>query len=119
MKYLALAGVLLLAACASPSADGLPELDAITTEDAERALQIAEESGDVLGARCAAYWVEHAGEPIGTPDPVGPLSAYMKARAVRIRIDDGISDELRMACGPALMESRSVIRRLLFRAIVP
>ncbi len=102
--------VLLLAGCSSRFRD-------IVLADAQQAKLMAEQADDQLAVKC---WTHLEKLTLANqPDPdalvgrvVGVLSAYQKARNVRRKVEAGISDQSRLECGPMLMESRSVFKRL-------
>lgn len=109
--------LLLVSACAGQQTGGnlFTAPDIITLADAQQALAISEAGGDKLGSACFQYWVLHADDPHVIPSPSGPLSAYAEARALRRKVEDGIPEDLMLACGPVIMDSRNTVRRLLLR----
>lgn len=110
--------LLALALCACAGSNGGASLpDIITKADAEAALAIAQQSDDKLAAVCFQYWTLHADDPHTIPSPVGPLSAYAEARVLRRKVQAGIPEELQLACGPVIMDSRQNVIRLLARQL--
>ncbi len=107
---------LLLGGCANGS-----KFSEIVLADVQQAKVLAEQADDQLAVKCWTHLEQLTLANIPNPDApvgrvVGVMSAYQKARNVRRKVEAGISDQSRLECGPMLMESRSVSKRLGARA---
>lgn len=109
--------ILLLSGCATTSFLSLNE---VVLEDVRQAKIMAERTDDALSLKCWTYLetVAQANAPVeGAPrgKVVGVLSTYQKARNVRRAITQvRNSDQLKLECGPMLIDSAQVIKRTLF-----
>jgi hypothetical protein len=128
--FCALALFLLLGGCATFEKGVLvarqqvltsPEFAEMTLKDVENAGKLALLTDDKLSILCWDYIEDfvrtHAPEAgVETGEVVGPLSAYQKARNIRRTVVDiEISDPFRVACGPMLTDSMSMIGKIGIR----
>lgn len=92
-----------------------------TAQDARVAHQLAVASGDESGQRCWATVEQVAAEKGGdgtvTLAVVGPLSAWQKARNVRMIIDDGIDERVRRDCAVLVFDAIRTGRRIAGRLV--
>ena len=110
----------LMAGCASPSTEGeaaagpLGGLTAATRTDLLEARASAEAHDDRLAAMCWDHLLARLdGGGIRITEIKGIASAYQKARNVRRLAAEGLSDELKIACGPMLLDSVGGLPRAL------
>nr|WP_298685209.1 hypothetical protein [uncultured Dongia sp.] len=128
MRSLLLACCLLLAACSASgtgdvqlgdgkigSVDVGDELVTFAREDAQAALVDAEAHGDIIAAQCWRGIIDNLPELGGTDSPPGRgvLSKYQKLRNIRRAREGGMSDEIKLACGPLLIDAQGNIMKLL------
>ena len=112
--------VLVLGACT-----GILDLNEVVLEDVRQARIMAERTDDTLASKCWVYLekVAEANAPVaGVPrgNVVGALSAYQKVRNVRRAVTKvRNSDQLKMECGPMLIDSVQAVRRAGLRALLP
>lgn len=99
-------------------------LQKFTLADLRAASALADRTNDVLAKQCYEGLIPivesfgpKEGEDAGRV--IGAISAYQKVRNVRRTLEDGLSSELRdqllLACGPMLTDSRFAIARLVLR----
>lgn len=113
--------VLLLAACQSTGDgvvvtrdDGSRVLQPLATADLEAARAAAEAYDDTLATQCwAGLLAYQEANPLVLTDPVGPASAYQKARNARRTLARGMPDAIKAACGGMVIDSASALQRLL------
>lgn len=83
--------------------------------DVEAALQDAQTHNDILASTCYQGILTHldainTGENAGVK---GALSAFQKARNLRRGLGGGLTDEMKLACGPLFVDVQGNIMKLL------
>jgi len=95
------------------------EFNQLILADVEQAILLAERTEDIISLQCWKYVYDYTLEhtPIGASiETDGVLSVYQRARNVRrVVLDSKVTDEFRLACGPMLMDSLGVFKRLGLR----
>lgn len=113
--------LVLIAGCATAPVAGVPadtetadtadtplgRISQLAQADVQAALDDANAHGDVIAAQCYAHILAVIPTlPNAAAAPKGVVSAFQKARNIRRRVDQGISDEFTLACGPLITDTR-------------
>ncbi len=74
---------------------------------------------DKAAMRCWATVAEKAAKTAGRAqrEPVGPLSAWQKARNVRRGIDEGMDEDIRADCAVLVLDALRTTGRIVRRAV--
>ncbi len=113
MKKLILIIVLILGGCSfiQPSDDSiLAGLAAVTQEDLDAAIVMAQADGDVLALACYQTLkptIGHLSSKINA-ETKGIISTYQKARGIKRGLKGNIPDTIRLGCGGMLIEDRGL-----------
>lgn len=115
---------------AEQQVDGfLSELGQFTANDLQVAMKLTGDrdldgavdpdvpNGDPVALQCYVY-LHGRVSSAGNGDSItvaGAVSAFQSARNIRRRIDNGVSDEFQLACGPLINDVRSNVRGVIAR----
>ncbi len=100
------------------------EFNQLFLKDAQTANILAKATNDRLAVKCYTYLEQFTIDNTPTTavpegNTAGVLAVYQKARNVRRTVKEvEVSDELRLACGPMLMESTGALGRLGIRLVL-
>jgi len=127
-----LVAVMLIAGCSSNNVqlanDGVTsveELSLVTQARAKyraelrTAKKIAEESNDRMGIMCMGELIDRADarDTEVSTKPTGVMSTLMAIRAKRRGLEDGVSDDLRIACAPLVSSIVKSVSKLMSAAL--
>jgi hypothetical protein len=107
---------LFLASCAPSMVDDDAEtaLRAFAADDLRTAYTRASARNDVIAATCYERLLtlveQHNADVV--VHVVGPVTAFDSARAIRRRVDAGVSDETRLACAALVGETRASLVKI-------
>lgn len=124
MKTIAtIAVALALGACSSlpdtvQNGDPRDEIAALTElakTDIESALSDARAHKDKAAVLCYSELLDKIEDlpKLTASRVVGPVSAFQKARNIRKRIDEGVSEDVEIACAALANETRGTLRRIV------
>lgn len=96
-------------------------LAAFALVDLRMAQKNATARGDVVASTCYAHLasVVEARAAAVEFSVVGPVSAFDKARAIRRRLDEGMSDQTRLACSALFSETKMTVARIAKLLAIP
>lgn len=94
------------------------EVKAKLLEDIDAAHAAAVAYGDALGALCYPVLREYVAQDRPPIEVKGLISAYERARILRLSIQQGFPLELQVACAPVLRDTEKFLRDLLKRAVL-
>lgn len=92
----------------------------LTERDLQSALDSAKAHNDKIATLCyeAILPLAAAKNEADHTQVVGPISAYQKARNVRKFLEGLAGDNIKIACGPLLADTNSVLSRLGISAVI-
>lgn len=101
--------------------DDVEALAGFSLADLRAATRHAEGRGDVVAATCYAHLARVVEARSVSVDfaVIGPVTAFDQARAIRRRIDNGLSDETKLACSALFTETKLTFARIARLLAIP
>lgn len=95
--------------------DEIVALAELAKADVESALADARAHKDKAAVLCYAELLDKLEDlpKLTASRVVGPVSAFQKARNIRKRIDEGVSEDVEIACAALANETRGTLRRIV------
>lgn len=113
-KYIAIAILLSLSACAALPQGDRQALADFTVSDLKAAHASAVQTNDAVAARCWEVLAKHVNERAAAPttEAVGAATAWQMARNLRRRLEQGVPEEVNAACAPLVTSAAGTVLKL-------
>lgn len=124
MKYLIILSLLMLGGCstisglfkkpvtANPVQAAQTQIAQITQADLTNAITIAKANNDVAGVNCLTALQAHLPAATTLPKVNGAFSAYELARVKIAAFQNGVPQDVHIACAPVVLDAQGVLLKL-------